>query len=96
MQKLPPLVALHWHDTVGNGGWHTHQDARGQVPMPIITVGFLVNKTKSKITITHGIALFDTDVKYMDLMTIPAHNVFKISRLSLRVNNAKKNHPKTH
>lgn len=70
LRKPPKLLAVLWRDTTGRSGWFALQDAQQVEPSYMLSAGFVVAETKSKITLslTH---IVEGDVGCGDFISIP-------------------------
>lgn len=72
--KLPKIVAIHWLDAVAGAGWTEHDEA--PEPSTIYSVGFLVKKTRSAVTIATSVGA--TDSEHNGSMTVPRGMIIKM------------------
>ncbi|MEK9753374.1 MAG: hypothetical protein VW338_09205 [Rhodospirillaceae bacterium] len=50
------IVAVSWVDTMNSNGWDTIAETVEMEPAPVVTVGFLIKKTKDKVVVAHGLS----------------------------------------
>jgi len=75
-KKLPKVVAIVWLDAVAGAGWTEHADA-GE-PHEVYSVGFLVKKTRTAVTIATSVS----HGEHNGSMTIPRGMIQSMVELS--------------
>lgn len=73
-----PLVLIHWHDAYSPSGWQTLDDIKKIKPELVITVGFIIEQSKDKLTIAASVSGND----FGEVITIPKKWIFKRKMLN--------------
>lgn len=74
---MKPFVEVLWRDAEGSPGWHT-QEELDAITVPLVTTrGYLVREDKEMIVLAMG----HHEGSYLNLHTIPAGMVRKVTRL---------------
>ena len=77
---LNQIVVVHWKDATTVGGWNTRSAYLDHRPSSIVTVGFLLKKTKREITV---VTTQDTSSgDYNQAISIPRSWVTSIRRVA--------------
>lgn len=77
---LNQIVIVHWKDATTVGGWNTRSAYLDHRPSSIVTVGFLLKKTKSEVTVVTTQATGYDD--YNQAITIPRPWITSIKRVA--------------
>jgi len=72
VQKKRQVAWIEWEDSVGDSGW---RQPSKEGPSLITTVGYVVHKEKTHITLTTSVA---STGNVMDQLTIPTSAIRKI------------------
>ena len=77
--KIGDLVIVSWEDASGVSEWLTHEEAMEYKPSPTNTVGWIISKEKTHITLACTINL-DQIAKsdYSELVCLPIGMITKI------------------
>lgn len=78
--RLLPLVEIEWVDShsTSDGAWHSVDEARSSVEMSQHTVGYLIEDTRSWITLVGSLSLVGDRVNQVSGdMTIPKIAIVK-------------------
>jgi len=79
MKQLKRMEIV-WRDTSSRKGWADDQDVEEKINEAdyVMTLGYLIKKTKHKIILTTGHSCWGT---YMDIVAIPKCSIIAMSEL---------------
>jgi hypothetical protein len=81
------LVKVHWFDAVRYEGDFNLPRARRAEPLPVLSVGYVVNHTSEKLILTTGYYKEEGKTAHQDILVIPQGWVRQIETIDNKENN---------